>query len=176
MPFTARRAAAIYRRLQEAGVSVWLDGGWGVDALLGRQTRVHADLDIIVEERNLAPLRAALAHEGFSDQSRCDTRDWNFVLANARGEEVDVHVINVGPSGDGIYGPPSRAQSYPAASLDGSGRIAGTAVKCLTADYQIESHRGYTLRDRDFHDVQSLAADFGLELPPEYRRQASAPK
>ena len=34
--------------LQSAGVRVWLDGGWSVDALLGEQTRPHADLDLAV--------------------------------------------------------------------------------------------------------------------------------
>ena len=27
-------------------VTYWLDGGWGVDALYGRQTREHRDIDI----------------------------------------------------------------------------------------------------------------------------------
>jgi lincosamide nucleotidyltransferase A/C/D/E len=27
------------------GLNVWIDGGWGVDALVGEQTRDHADLD-----------------------------------------------------------------------------------------------------------------------------------
>ena len=29
--------------LENASVQVWLDGGWGVDALLGEQTRGHTD-------------------------------------------------------------------------------------------------------------------------------------
>ncbi|WP_371590833.1 nucleotidyltransferase domain-containing protein, partial [Prevotella sp. P5-92] len=27
--------------LSEASVKVFLDGGWGVDALIGRETRIH---------------------------------------------------------------------------------------------------------------------------------------
>jgi hypothetical protein len=27
-------------------IEIWIDGGWSVDALLKRQTRVHNDLDI----------------------------------------------------------------------------------------------------------------------------------
>jgi len=30
--------------LQDAGVELWIDGGWGVDALLGEQTRAHQAL------------------------------------------------------------------------------------------------------------------------------------
>jgi lincosamide nucleotidyltransferase A/C/D/E len=32
------------------GIGVWIDGGWGVDALLGEETRPHQDLDIIVQQ------------------------------------------------------------------------------------------------------------------------------
>ena len=34
------------------GIDIWLDGGWGVDALLGTQTRVHNDIDLFVEKIN----------------------------------------------------------------------------------------------------------------------------
>jgi lincosamide nucleotidyltransferase A/C/D/E len=34
--------------LDQEGVRAWLDGGWAVDALLGRQTRLHSDLDLAV--------------------------------------------------------------------------------------------------------------------------------
>ena len=33
----------------ELDIKVWIDGGWGVDALLGECTREHQDLDIIVD-------------------------------------------------------------------------------------------------------------------------------
>jgi lincosamide nucleotidyltransferase A/C/D/E len=33
------------------GIEVVVDGGWGVDALLGKQTRVHADVDIALEHK-----------------------------------------------------------------------------------------------------------------------------
>ena len=36
-------------RLSADSVAVWIDGGWGVDALLGRQHRSHEDLDLVVE-------------------------------------------------------------------------------------------------------------------------------
>ncbi|MEJ7792124.1 MAG: hypothetical protein WKF65_09165 [Gaiellaceae bacterium] len=32
--------------LEAADVAVFLDGGWGVDALIGAQTREHDDLDV----------------------------------------------------------------------------------------------------------------------------------
>src|SRR5438477_4113231 len=35
--------------IREVGCRFWLEGGWGVDALVGRQTRPHRDLDIDVD-------------------------------------------------------------------------------------------------------------------------------
>jgi lincosamide nucleotidyltransferase A/C/D/E len=43
---------AVVGVLEAEGISVWLDGGWGVDALLGYQTRDHDDLDVVVELNN----------------------------------------------------------------------------------------------------------------------------
>ena len=34
-----------YTTLENLGIEIWVDGGWGVDALLGEQTRPHKDLD-----------------------------------------------------------------------------------------------------------------------------------
>jgi hypothetical protein len=40
---------AVIGLLEADGISVWIDGGWGVDALLGYQTREHDDLDLVIE-------------------------------------------------------------------------------------------------------------------------------
>ena len=37
---------------EESEIAIWLDGGWGVDALLGEETRVHNDIDLFVEKSN----------------------------------------------------------------------------------------------------------------------------
>jgi len=35
---------AVLDALGTAGIPTWVAGGWGVDALAGRQTRAHRDL------------------------------------------------------------------------------------------------------------------------------------
>jgi hypothetical protein len=32
---TARDVTELYRQLEVLGIEIWIDGGWGVDALLG---------------------------------------------------------------------------------------------------------------------------------------------
>ncbi len=39
---------SISQLLEADGIQVWLTGGWGIDALLGEQTRPHKDLDVIM--------------------------------------------------------------------------------------------------------------------------------
>ena len=59
-PIMAADAAwALYDLFGSHGITVWVDGGWGVDALLGRQTRPHSDLDIALRHSDIPKLRAS---------------------------------------------------------------------------------------------------------------------
>src|SRR5207244_1473979 len=49
----------------QRGVRVWLDGGWGVDALLGSQHRAHEDLDIVVALVDVDRVISALEELGY---------------------------------------------------------------------------------------------------------------
>lgn len=60
----AEAAMDLLRLLEGAGIDVWLDGGWAVDAALGEQTRSHKDLDIIVQISDLPRLLKVSALEG----------------------------------------------------------------------------------------------------------------
>jgi lincosamide nucleotidyltransferase A/C/D/E len=161
----AGAVVALYLRLQAVGIPIWLDGGWGVDALLGEQTRPHDDLDIVVEERHLLRLRATLQEDGFKDVERDDTSAWNFVLGHDDGRLIDVHAIVFDAAGNGIYGPAENGLLYPAGALSGAGSVDGVNVGCLTAEFQVASRRGRTLRDKDLQDVSALCRRSGL-LPP----------
>jgi lincosamide nucleotidyltransferase A/C/D/E len=48
--------------LEQAEIPVWLDGGWGVDALVGQQTRSHSDLDLVVRLEDASHIEQTLAH------------------------------------------------------------------------------------------------------------------
>ncbi len=164
----ADQVVAIHTILQEHGIGVWVDGGWAVDALLGEQTRPHNDLDIVVETKDELALRELLGRQGYAEIA--GGTFWNFVLSEPGGLEVDVHVITLDHEGNGIYGPAERGVMYPAASLTGSGTVAGRAVKCISPEYLVGFHTGYPLTEQDFRDVYALHERFGVELPEEYRR------
>ena len=128
-----------YRVVSNVGVEIWIDGGWGVDALLGDQTRPHSDLDIAIQEKDIPVLRQLVEARGYSEIKLDIARPWNFVLGDENGREIDVHVIVFDEKGNGIYGPRENGEMYPAASLTGTGQIEGHTVRCNVChqDYSI---------------------------------------
>jgi aminoglycoside-2''-adenylyltransferase len=48
----------VLETLDRRGIHVWIDGGWGVDALIGKQTREHLDLELAVDQRELSRINA----------------------------------------------------------------------------------------------------------------------
>ena len=66
---TAERVLELLELFESEGIEVWLDGGWGVDALIGRQSRPHDDLDLVVALEHVPRIRAALGVRGFGTAS-----------------------------------------------------------------------------------------------------------
>ena len=61
---TANDVLEFVQLLRQYHIDVCIDGGWGVDALLGEQTRLHADLDIAVQHKDVAQIRTLLEARG----------------------------------------------------------------------------------------------------------------
>jgi len=63
-PQTAALAGAA-DALDSAGLEHWFFGGWAVDLWVGRVTRVHDDIDVLVHRTDEARVDAALAAAGW---------------------------------------------------------------------------------------------------------------
>jgi lincosamide nucleotidyltransferase A/C/D/E len=141
--------------LAEAGVEVWIDGGWGVDALVGEQTREHDDLDVVVRSEQVDVAVAALAGLGFRI-----SEDWLPVrckLVDGRGRGVDFHPVIFEPSGDAWQAAQDGGRfAFPREGFAGRGTIGGRLVRCLAAAVQLLHHKGYEPTDTDLHDVALL--------------------
>jgi len=163
---TASAASALLSLFEEHKIAFWVDGGWGVDALLQRQTRPHNDLDIIVRVSDVPLLRETLEPEGFSlfEGAPPDS----FVLAKEAGLELDVHAVVFDKAGNGVYRMQNGADwIYPAEGFDDEGTINGTPVRCLSPASQVFCHaHGYHPGENDFLDMECLRQRFGVELPP----------
>jgi Aminoglycoside-2''-adenylyltransferase len=89
-------------RLESAGIVVWLDGGWGVDALIGRQTRPHSDLDLAIARDDLVQAEVLLAGAGFRhDTEAMPGVPARFVMVDELGRQVDFHPLVFDAEGTG---------------------------------------------------------------------------
>jgi lincosamide nucleotidyltransferase A/C/D/E len=156
---------SLYTELESLGITIWIDGGWGVDALLGEQTRPHHDLDITIQQKDVPKLRQLLQAQGYKDIKLEEARPWNFVLGDRDGREIDFHVIVIDAGGNGLYGPTEKGEMYPAGSLTGAGSINGQTVRCISPEWMVKFHSGYKLKGKDFRDVYALCKKFGIKLP-----------
>ncbi len=167
---TAERVLEILDALARAGVRAWVDGGWGVDALVGRQTRPHDDLDLVVALADVGTIRACLGECGFGPAE--DEQPVRFVLRHASLGQLDFHTVRFDAEGGGVQPQPGGASfRYPPEGFVG-GRIGGQAVECISAEVQVLCHRGYEPDAKDAADVLLLHRECGVPLPPEYRRLA----
>ena len=72
MSVTLDDVVEIIGGLSEAGVMVWVDGGWCVDALVGRVLREHNDLDIAVSHSDENAMRDWLVSRKYTDRPSPD--------------------------------------------------------------------------------------------------------
>ncbi len=184
---TAEDVVDLYSGLVALGVRLWVDGGWGIDALLGRQTRSHGDLDAIVAFGDLPALTRYLGGRGFALEVIWPENLWApcpellpligrerpapeaataFVLEDGSGRELDIHVVRLDEYGRGTPAWDSGL-AFPPEAFAGLGTIGGKRVKCLSAEMQMRTHTGYALQESDVHDLRLLHDRFGIDYPDE---------
>ncbi len=160
----AEEVVAIVEALERSGVRTWLDGGWGVDALLRGQTRPHDDLDLVVALADVPMLKELLVQRGYALGG--GGAPMSFELVDTEGRQVDVHPVSFNERGDGVYLVRTGEEwSYPAAGFAGTGRVLDREVRCLTAEVQVLCHEGYELSADDLQDLEALREAFGVRLP-----------
>jgi lincosamide nucleotidyltransferase A/C/D/E len=169
----------VLRQLEDAGVTAWVDGGWGVDALVGEQTRPHEDLDLALDRLQLVGARRALEDGGFHvDDGAEPGLPARLVLRDQHERAVDLHPLAFDDAGDGWQQLSESGKAwgrYPADGLRAEGAIAGRPVRCLSASLQARFRLGYEWTAKDEHDVALLVARFGVPAPPALRGAWRAP-
>jgi lincosamide nucleotidyltransferase A/C/D/E len=164
---TAERVLELIAVLRSAGVQPTLDGGWGVDALLGCETRPHEDLDLVVALSDVPRIRGVLEPLGFTLHE--DHLPVRFVLRRG-SEQIDFHTVTFDGEGGGIQPQPGGGTfRYPPEGFV-TGRVGGESVPCISAAVQVLCHLGYEPTSKDAHDVLRLCREFGLPVPEAYER------
>jgi lincosamide nucleotidyltransferase A/C/D/E len=131
-PMPRGRVLEILAALEASGVRPVLLGGWGIDALVGRQLRPHRDLDLLTEARQLDQASETLRRLGYSAWHR-NTEPAPIGGLPVRQAEalrdpalrvVELHGADLGP----------LAQT--------TGRIGELTVSCLPAEHQLRAQVG----------------------------------
>jgi lincosamide nucleotidyltransferase A/C/D/E len=150
---SAHEVVEIVTWLEAAGVVYQINGGWGVDGLVGRQTRPHQDLDVFIDAHHESAFMAWLCSRGYRV-----TEDWRPVRVQLAGDSgrVDVHPMRIDQAGDGVQqGLGDEVYVHPARHRV-VGRIDGQAVVVATAERVRELRSGYPPRAVDRHDLDLL--------------------
>jgi ribosomal protein S18 acetylase RimI-like enzyme len=164
MTVSAADVLEILDVFEGAGIVVWIDGGWGIDALVGEQTREHDDLDIVIDIEDVDRLKDVLTAHGFTKLTRWPDSPDGFVLGGGRDRRVDVHPVRFTEEGAGLQRLSKGEWTFPAEGFAGRGTIGGRTVRCLTAEVQVLCHAGYELDDGDLDDLALLRDRLGAEL------------
>ena len=108
----------ILEMLSEASVKVFLDGGWGVDALIGRETRTHNDIDLFVEKKDYCITISVMTGKGYREVIMDYTTDSHTVWKDDNGRIIDMHCFEYVEDGilyDGYI--------FPSETFSGKGKI-----------------------------------------------------
>ncbi|MDX3006911.1 hypothetical protein PWY87_34920 [Kribbella solani] len=150
---TAERVLGLVGALE--GLEVWVDGGWGVDALVGRQTRVHGDLDLGVVRDELERVVGVLNRLGY-EVTDARYPDVTLQLTHVvEGHRVDLHPSTAVDGGTEQVDFDGDVRVIPPAV---EGWIGGVKVRCMPVEAQRRARQGYVLRAQDHHDLRLLDA------------------
>ena len=140
--------------LDGAQVCWWVLGGWGVDALVGEQTREHRDLDLAVDLDQWDTALQTCTGLAYAVET-----DWWPVRVEVASPEgwIDLHPVRFDEAGDGVQaGLDGETYDYPRRHLT-TGTLGGREVRCVSAEWQVRVHHGYDPRPQDLHDLEVLA-------------------
>jgi len=169
MAMEARDVLDILLMFEQAGIETWVEGGWGIDALLGAQNRDHGDLDLLVDTEAAEGALAMLASAGF--QIIFDEGPGHYSLHDGRHRVVDLNVAVGDRYGDRWNLNRQFGRGEPDYMFDcfTYGWIAGHRVACLGPETQISHHLGYEIEDVDKFDIKLIHERFDVAVPQALR-------
>lgn len=145
---------AVIKILAEAGIRYWIDGGWGVDVLAGKQTRMHRDIDIDFDAQHTEKLLKILADYEYE----VDT-DWAPVRIELYSEKLgylDIHPFILNEDGTSKQADLEGGWYEFEDDYFGSAVFEGETISCISVKGQKVFHTGYELRDVDKHDIEII--------------------
>jgi hypothetical protein len=150
--------------LEAADVSLWLFGGWGLDARLGRITREHDDIEFWVERKQAERSKAILVGAGavlLPIQPPEESREYTW-------DDVPFSTAYFDRQPEGTINLEGRWSDWnlPAESFDADpGILDGHAMPTMSATGMLAMKEQYPMlrngrpwRDKDRDDIEALRA------------------
>lgn len=140
--------------LDRTEIRYWLDGGWGVDVLAGKQTREHRDIDINFDARYTDRLLNVLKENGYQIET-----DWSPVrveLYHPQLGYIDVHPFVLEQNGTAKQADLEGGWYTFEADIFGNAVFHERNIPCISVKGQRLFHSGYELRDTDRHDLNII--------------------
>lgn len=140
--------------IESTGIRYWLDGGWGVDVLAGKQTREHRDVDIDFDSQYTEKMLQLLKEKGYEIVT-----DWSPVRVELHHPQfgyIDIHPFVLFSDGTAKQADLEGGWYEFEADFFGSAVFNGRKIPCISVKGQKVFHTGYELREVDKHDIKIL--------------------
>ena len=162
---TEKDTINLLKKAEQISVTIWITGGWGISALVGKQIRPHNDIDIFIERKDVGEFVKMLVSDGYREIQKEYTTADHSVWQDADNRTIDLHLLEFVDDKTIRF----ENENYPFEVFSGKGKIGGMEVNCLTAEAQLLFHQGYKHSEKDKTDVLLLCETFGFEIPEEYK-------
>lgn len=152
---------AVISLFEDLNIRYWVDGGWGVDILTGKQNRDHRDIDIDFDREFEEVLLDALNDKGYKI-----TTDWSpsrIELHHSELGYLDIHPLIINEDGSAKQADPYGGWYQFEAKWFSSALFEDRVIPCISAEAQKLFHSGYELREVDHIDIKNLES-----ISPEY--------
>ena len=140
--------------LEQLKVRYWVDGGWGIDVLIGKQTRAHRDVDIDFDAVFEDIVLDTLENAGYKITT--DWRPSRVELYHPAHGYIDIHPLQLSESGDAKQADPNGGWYHFEASYFTTAVFENRVVPCISAQAQRLFHSGYELSEKDKNDLKNL--------------------
>ena len=144
----------IINLLEDSNIKYWIDGGWGVDILAGKQTRNHRDIDVDFDAQYTEELLKILLKYGYE----VDT-DWKPVRIELYSEKygyLDIHPFILNEDGTSKQADLEGGFYEFEKDFFSNAIFEGKTIPCISLKGQKIFHSGYELRDKDKQDISVL--------------------
>lgn len=140
--------------LDSLDMRYWVDGGWGVDILLGKETRAHRDIDIDFDAAFTNILLEQLKKKDY--EVATDWQPCRIELYSPNYGYIDIHPLVISDDGKAKQASPDDGWYYFESDFFTKAVFETRTIPCISAKAQKLFHSGYELREVDKTDLKNI--------------------